>query len=329
MTVAPALKWGTVAVLVFAVSAFAYAGAAAARDTPSSHSDPAGPFYNVTFNESGLAAGTNWSVALSGGGWWFHSQQREKSDTASIVFSVPNGTYHYRVNAVAGYVVSSGGHGSVVVNGTAPAVVNVSFGHLARYAVTFTETGLPAGTNWTVRVSALWGAEGTRGGGKTSSSSSITFSLTNGTYLYHIRQVPGYSVATGSFGWFNVSGSPPATIAVRFVPLVTYTVTFQESGLPAGTNWTVGVFSFGWGAHRAPTVVTTDASTITFALTNGTYGFFVAHEPGYYVENGSFGFLMVAGAPPPTVNVTFVACGGGTGPSGPIASPLVPELAVA
>jgi hypothetical protein len=331
MPVSRLVKWGSIAVLAIAVSAFAYAGAVSAQATPSARPYPVGPVYNVTFNETGLAAGTNWSVSLSVGGGWHAFALQHRSDTSSIVFSLPNGTYRYRVGTVPGYALSTAGVGSVVVNGTAPATVDVAFAKVPTYAVTFTETGLPASTNWTVRVAPV--PPGARGAGhrdtETSSSDSISFSLANGTYRYHVVAVPGYAIAdNGSHGRFNVTGASPAVIAVTFVKLATYAVTFQESGLAAGTNWTLGVFALGGaggGAHGRGVVTTTSATTVTLELTNGTYGFFVGYEHGYKVENGSFGHVVVSGASPAVINVTFVPW---TAPA-PCAGPSIPAGASA
>ncbi len=50
--------------------------------------------YNVTFTETGLSAGTMWSVTLNG--------SLESSTTTSIVFVEVNNTYSFNVSAVSG-----------------------------------------------------------------------------------------------------------------------------------------------------------------------------------------------------------------------------------
>jgi hypothetical protein len=73
--------------------------------------------YSVTFTETGLAAGTNWSVAISGA--------QHYSTGSSIVFTEPNGTYSYTVVALSGYTTSQSS-GNVIVSGNA-VLVTVAF----------------------------------------------------------------------------------------------------------------------------------------------------------------------------------------------------------
>jgi hypothetical protein len=304
-------------VLVATVSSFVYAGSVSAHGDGSYGAT--GPTYNVTFSETGLAAGTPWGVALLGHGpfglgHFGHHRGPFGSNTSSFNVSLPNGSYRYLVLPVAGYSVSSGAYGTVNVSG-APTSVSVAFSKLPTYTVTFQEVGLPAGTNWSVRVAGgaflgFWGGDGGRMS-NTSDTPTITFSLTNGTYYYgaHAR---GFRADSGGSGMFRVSGASPATISVTFLPLptiTTYNVTFTETGLPAGTNWTVGVVGTSGGGLHGPThaIETTSTGSMTFALRNGSYRYFVAEVPGYEVaDNGSFGSFAVAGASPASIAISFV-----------------------
>jgi hypothetical protein len=69
--------------------------------------------FKVTFQETGLADQTEWSVNL-------HGNERS-SNTKSIVFSEPNGTYNYTIGAVPGYTIDCSSS-SVKVNGIAQSV---------------------------------------------------------------------------------------------------------------------------------------------------------------------------------------------------------------
>jgi len=307
MSASRTVKWGAAAVLLVAVTAFAYAGVVAAQGPSCTHWAPSGPTYNVTFTETGLSAGTNWSVSLSGHWGWahgFHDHQKTSNGT-SITFSLPNGTYRFSVHNVRGYELVNGSHGFVQVAGAPPATVSVSFAKLTFYSVTFTETGLAAGTHWTVRVSTLGsGAPGqVRSQTHSTSGSSMTFSLRNGTYLYKVFAVPGYALEASGHGTFNITGAAPAPIHVVFVALPTYAVTFTETGLPADTNWSVAVLTWhgGFVSGRSNT------SSITLELWNGTYLFHIGHVAGYGVSGGPYGLFNVTGASPPVIDVTFVA----------------------
>jgi Thermopsin/Periplasmic copper-binding protein (NosD) len=84
--------------------------------------------YVVTFTESALPAGASWTVTLGG--------NPHSSSTASIAFTLVNGTYAYSVGGITGYVSSAPGR-SVTVNGA-----NIAL------TITFTASGSssPGGT---------------------------------------------------------------------------------------------------------------------------------------------------------------------------------------
>ena len=284
-----------------------------------------GPTYNVTFSETGLPSGTNWTVTVfhgwsdGWGGWshghrwlngWHRSFQSETSNNSTITFALTNGTYGYWVSQVPGFGANAS-WGWFQVNGTAPPTINVTFSPLVTYSVTFSETGLPAATNWSVTVvGGGWELGWCHGfQSETSNTSSITFELANGTYRYRVSPVPGYE-ANASWGWFQVNGTSPPTIDVTFTPLVTYAVTFNESGLPAGTNWTVAVFGGqpGWGQwwDSAFQSETSNTSMISFNLTNGTYAYWIEPVQGWNVtDDEQFGQFNVTGASPPEISVEF------------------------
>ncbi len=66
----------------------------------------------------------------------------------------------------------------------------------AKYTVTFTESGLPSGTTWSV----------TLGGSTSSGTGSISFSEPNGTYTYSVGAVSGYTSSPSS-GSLTVNGA--------------------------------------------------------------------------------------------------------------------------
>ena len=149
------------------------------------------------------------------------------------------------------------------------------------YLVTLTEIGLPSGTSWSVTLN---------GTTNSSTTASITFSETNGTYNYTITPIAGYS--THLTGNLTVNGSA-VSISVTFT-LVTYTVTFSETGLPSGTNWSVTL----GGSPESSTT-----SSIAFTEPNGTYPFIVGGVAGY-TANLTSGSVVVNGASV-SVSLTF------------------------
>jgi hypothetical protein len=163
------------------------------------------------------------------------------------------------------------------------------------YNVTFSESGLPSGTSWTVTVSST---------PHTSTSSTIVVSLTNASYSWS-ASASGYT-ASPSSGTVTVSGAAQ-TVSITFtaLPPGTYTVTFTESGLPASTSWSV---TFNGTPGSSST------SSIQFSAKNGTIPFTVGTVTGYTAAPSS-GNVHVAGQPV-TQAITFTSSGGGGGGGG-------------
>lgn len=175
------------------------------------------PFeYAVTFNETGLASGTSWSVTLNG--------VTRTSTVSTVGFTQFNGSYVYAVSAVAGYQLSTPVSGSVSVSGAA-VLVDVKFGPVT-YAVDFVVVGLPSGLSWSVNLS---------GALHTSTGANTSFAMPNGTYAFAIVAPNGYTI-TPSSGHVTVGGS---TVTV-------YLAAYSASGGPGGqgsattSSWTDG-----------------------------------------------------------------------------------------
>ena len=91
------------------------------------------------------------------------------------------------------------------------------------YSVNFTETGLPAGKNWTVVIN---------GTSYYSNLSYINVLLSPGTYSYTATS-NAYGSESGSVTVVSSSVNEQLT----FSKLPKYSVTFTEQGLPSGMNW--------------------------------------------------------------------------------------------
>ncbi len=232
--------------------------------------------YTITYVESGLPSGTAWTVILD--------SASQKSSTQSIIFS-PDAAQHvkvtYSVEAVPGYSASVK-TGSVNLNGTSM-VIAVTFSPV-KYNVAFTETGLTTGTAWSVTI-----------GGNVINSidSSLTVELANGTYNYSIGSVTGFH-STISSGVLIVNGSGPV-ISVTFIK-DSYVLTITETGLPAGTSWSVSV--------NGESQTSTNMS-IQFILVSGNYSVKVSGPSGYTVSlSSSTAYLNNTNA---TVSAVFKA----------------------
>lgn len=232
------------------------------------------PTYLVTFSETGLPAGTTWSLDFSGVNW--------SVTGGTVAVTVPNGTYAYSVGAGNQYEASPS-QGSIGVSG-APLGVTIVFTEVT-YGVSFTETGLPSKTSWSVTVQSST---------YTSTAKSFVVDLPNGTFAYAVGVVPGYA-STGR-GNVTVSGAPVG-VTVAFLKQVDYTVKFSQSGLKTGLTWSV--------ALGGRTVNATAPSGLSFSVPNGSYPYAVTPIGGYR-SSPSSGSLTIAGAGQ-TIHVTFTA----------------------
>ncbi|HEV2166715.1 MAG TPA: YncE family protein, partial [Thermoplasmata archaeon] len=208
-----------------------------------------GATYPVTFTESGLPQGAGWSVTLDGG--------RTVSGSGSLVVRAPNGTYQFSIGTPTDFVASPS-HGTVTVNATG---VQVSIRFLELFPVYLNESGLPKGKNWSATLN---------GSSVRSSNASLTFLELNGTYAYNLSSVPGWRTVAYR-GNVTVSGSP-STVLVAWTRTV-YNVTFIESGLPSGTNWSVIVNG---------TLLSGVGQDLLGQMPNGSFPYSVGLVSGYY-----------------------------------------------
>jgi outer membrane protein assembly factor BamB len=194
------------------------------------------PEYSIVFTENGLPSAMLWSVRIA--------STTLSSNTSTIVFMEPNGTYAFQVGIVPGWKTAA--TGSVHVAGSDTRDTRTFTRET--YLVTMQETGLPSGTNWSVTIGGV---------AKSSTTAKIWFYLANGTYSYSVANVANYSrTATGMF---TVDGTA-VTVTTHFTR-ETYLVKFTESGLPLHTSWQVTIGSIAYSKERTST---------SFDLTKGT-----------------------------------------------------------
>jgi hypothetical protein len=245
--------------------------------------------YAVTFSENGLPSSTAWTTTLDGtlGG----------SATSTITFTEANGTYSYSIGTVSGYVANSTS-GSLVVQGAAVArAITFTPTSVPTYPVSFTETGLPHGTDWAVTLA---------GTTHTSTNDMVSFDEPNGSFPYSVSLVAGYAT-NPSNGNVSVAGAPvPLTVTFTAV----YLVTLIESGLPTGTNWSVvltasnsEIILLAPLGSPSLTLWSDGANSTQFSVSNGSYSY-TTSAPGYTNNSGTF---AVNGASPAPVTVAFTA----------------------
>lgn len=158
------------------------------------------PVYRVLVQESGLPTGTHWSVLLQG---------VENSSTSSTVgFWAKNGTYALQLLDVPNY--GSTYPTEINVYGS-PLTVGVQF-KVLDYAVAFSESGLPIGSQWTVVATNSTSLQSYR---ENSTGPDLTLSLPNGTYNVSAIGPAGYGAKVAS-PTVHISGLSPITFQVSY-----------------------------------------------------------------------------------------------------------------
>ncbi len=229
---------------------------------PSTSSELGGEI--VSFAETGLVHGTSWALTVAG-------LSASVTAPAPVAADLANGSSSYSVRPVVGYRLSPSG-GPIEVSG-APVTVPVPFVRVS-YLVTLHENGLPAETEWGVKINGTT----TR-----SITSAIAVYLPNGTYPY----VPGAAGWSARSGTAVVRGAA-VELQVNFTQAV-YALTFHETGLAAGTEWWVNLTTM--ASYHSKT------ATIRFDEPNGTYDFIVVGHNGTKREyTAPGGAVAVVGA---------------------------------
>lgn len=241
------------------------------------------PFnFSVTFSETGLPSGTDWSVTVNGA--------LNSSTHATIGFRETNGTWGFTVGAVSRYAANVTSGTFVVDNASVAEAIAFAYapGDVA-YPVTFDEVGLPAATPWSIDFN---------GSTVNSTHASIGFESFNGSAPFSVGPVSGYrpNVTGGSV---DVAGGP-VLVRIQFTATsggTAYTITFKETGLAPFTRWNVSI-------ERLVEAIGTGEEH-NLSAPNGSYTFFVGNVSGYSVSPAS-GPLVVNGAPF-TVTLTFTS----------------------
>ncbi|MDE1820231.1 MAG: PKD domain-containing protein [Euryarchaeota archaeon] len=235
------------------------------------------PTFPVTFQESGLPSGVQWGVAVDG--------DLPLSTGPSLTVDLPNATYVYGAVAAARYLAQPA-TGIFTVQGS-PVSVHVSFvaSPAPSFLLDFLSSDLPRGVNWTVHL-AHGGVPLASGG---CACASVPFVVPNGAYGFTVGGASGFK-SNRTVGNATIQGAADFVL-IGWDRL--YPVAFNETGLPASTNWSVQLGGDRWS---------TTTNSVTFEAVNGTYNFTVLGPQGYRASPGS-GSLSVHG--PALVSITF------------------------
>ncbi|EQD29419.1 hypothetical protein B2A_14480, partial [mine drainage metagenome] len=126
--------------------------------------------------------------------------------TGSLAWSVPNGSYPFRIQDVPGWATTQYA-GSFTVNGSSLSAT-VTWNRVT-YPVVVHVQGIPNGTPWTLLVN---------GQPFRSTTTTLTLELPNGSYTLGIVAPPGYQLRTPP-GNLTLSGvAPSAPVVVELIP---------------------------------------------------------------------------------------------------------------
>ncbi len=151
---------------------------------------------------------------------------------------------------------------------------------VAKYNLTFTETGLPVSTYWSVSLTQPGPVANLT---ITTSPTSIIYSLPNGTYPYAVTSTQYAAGAT--FSNVTVNGSN-VTVRVAFTAQPTYLLLLNETGLTPATFWSLTLDAVWVPAFGNITIG---------GIPNGTYAFAVLPKAAWNVTPSS-GSIKVDGA---------------------------------
>lgn len=151
-------------------------------------SSPTGPTAQSTFTSSGLPANSEWNVTLNG--------ITNHSTTNKISFStILNYKYNYTIPSVIinGTYYSPSSSSGTILGGQNKSIT------FSKNTLTFSESGLPAGTNWSVTYNSIK---------KFTTLSSITFDTSNSSEPYSIPSINvNYTIAGNKELRFNLTNN--------------------------------------------------------------------------------------------------------------------------
>jgi YVTN family beta-propeller protein len=233
--------------------------------------------YELSFSETGLPAGTNWTVGLTASWGSTGFPTYESSTLGCIWFEGYNATYAFTARltspAVNWTYVASPASGSFNVSG-GPVNESIVFTFEPIYPVEFNETGLPNGSAWSLTF---------EGYPESSSTDTIAVWEPNGSYWYNGVEGPSEYAAAPNSGRLLVNGS------ARNIPIAfstkTFDVNFTEFGLPVGTTWSVDL-----GGDTQSSA----SRGIPFEEPSGNYSYTVGAVPGY-IATPTAGTVTVVG----------------------------------
>jgi hypothetical protein len=184
--------------------------------------------------------------------WW-------EANASVLLGALANSSHAFASWAGSGFGSYNGTENPVDLTMAAPINETATFVNVTTYSVTFTPSGLPAGTLWTVAVNGLEEA---------STGAFQTFNLTNGSYTYAIQ-----SPIAGGSGVQYVAAPTSGTFALQgtgvSIPIAFTTQYWLSVGLSHAGSGSVSPTSGWYNASLAVTVSALPAMGYAFASWTG------------------------------------------------------------
>ena len=199
--VMPSVTYGTVSSTGF--SGYSYGYTALKINIPA-------PDGSVLFSANNLPPDNTWTLDFGG---------KDYSVETTISLSEPYGTYYYSITPPSGYSANPSS-GSVTI-GSTEQTVDIGFTQntpppSSSYTIRFSESGLPSGTQWAVSLGRQE---------ETSTSSSMDFSKSSGSYSYTV-----YAASSGSSIYSPVPSSGTVDVTGNVNIGVTYSTNSGGGG---------------------------------------------------------------------------------------------------
>ena len=242
-----------------------------------------GPFYSLNFTETGLPAGTNWNLTLSG-------FLVTSSTSNTINFGVSSGNWSFYVDieqiSAGSRYMPAPGSGNVLVTG--PTVVSIHF--TLQYYVSLGASPATAGS---VAPNSGW------------YNASVNLSLratafTGYTFDAWMGLGPGNYTGTTPSPTISLAGPLTEIANFRSTSSATFSVTFKESGLTGSYLWSVSLGNITRTSSTSTIVFTgLSAGNLTFAISNSTGNLGTLFEP-----TPSTGVISISGSTTQSVSFT-------------------------
>ena len=243
--------------------------------------------YKIFFNETGLQDGY-WFVNLTAG-----NRSSAISVNGSYSINIVNGTYAYSVQTT-NKTFRPEYSGCLIVNGSQ---LNITITFVkVQYSVNYyliypgsNPNGKPI--TWEINVTSYSGGTGLF---MKSSTKSVRFGLSNGTYFYTIHNFVNIYRMSNLSGSFTISGkniSLFSTLTIQYYDLV-----IHETGLN-NIPWYVNITSTGNNSGYVPIDLSRSStgSNITLEVCNGTYSLHFGDSGSGYIAPSNIPIFDISG----------------------------------